>query len=529
MKVLSINFSHDASVSVIDDGELVYYSMEERITRKKHDSFPFFSLLKANKKYKNFDLFVINGLHSGSNNLLHVDYWRKFILELDCGATLNNIIIENQHHHINHARTSFYHSGFEDALCIVLDGAGNIFEDVLYEGMQCRELETIFYASKPNKFDAIYKRFFTGTGRNNYDEFPSDSRKIQIFDGSIVDVEFSSYPSVGWEYEICNLKIGFGEYDSGKSMGLSQCFNNLEKIDKIWHQKSETCLDTQKKTLERSLYLIQKYLKDYNTKNIIISGGYGLNCVSNYEYLKEIDANIFIDPTCDDCGISIGAGFYHYYEKTKDFKNIKLTNVYIGHSESEYNLNRLDSKDVSEDEIVKLLIEQNVIALFQGKSESGPRALGNRSIIFDPRNPNGKDIMNRLKNRECFRPFGATILQEKVDEWFDMRNLKSSPFMLFAIKCHENKKDKIPAVLHVDDTSRIQTLTENQNPNFYRIIKKFDKETNIPMLLNTSFNLNGEPIVETFEDSLKTFFNSNIDFLYLPDIKKIIHNKTINN
>lgn len=522
MRVLSINFSHDASVSVIDDGELSFYSMEERISRKKHASFPFFSLLKAKKKYKNFDLFVINGLHCGSNDFLYVNYWYKFILELECGANSDNVIIENQHHHMNHARTSFYHSGFEDALCIVLDGAGNIFEDVLYDNIPCRELETIFYASKPNKFDTVYKRFFTGTGRNNYKQVLSDKKKIKISDGNIVDVEFSSYPSVGWEYEICNLKVGFGEYDSGKSMGLSQCINNLEKIDKIWHEKSKICSYTQKKTFERSSYLIQKYLKQYNTKNVVISGGYGLNCVSNYEYLEKIDANIFIDPTCDDCGISIGAGLFHYYEKTKDFKNFKIQSVYLGHKEIEYDLSGLNTKIVSEEDIANLIINQNVIALFQGKSEVGPRALGNRSILFDPRNLNGKNIMNVLKNRECFRPFGATILQEKSNEWFNMRGLKSSPFMLFAMKCYEDKKNKIPAVLHVDGTSRIQTITKDQNKNFYNLIKKFDEKTNVPMLLNTSFNLNGEPIVETFDDSLKTFFNSNINFLYLPEMRRVI-------
>jgi len=296
----------------------------------------------------------------------------------------------------------------------------------------------------------------------------------------------------------------------------------VEKIDKEWHEKSKLCFDVQRNTLHRSLYLIGKYLNKYNTKNIVISGGYGLNCVSNHEYLKKLDANIFIDPTCDDCGISIGAGLYHYYEKTGDYKNIPLNNVYFGYEEDDYNLDGLNSKEVSEDFVVELLREQNIIALFQGKSEIGARALGNRSIIFDPRNPYGKDIMNNLKKRESFRPFGATILEDKSKEWFDMINLESSPFMLYAVKCHDNKMDKIPAVLHVDGTSRIQTLTKKQNPNFYSLIEKFYKKTNVPMLLNTSFNLNGEPIVETFEDSLKTFFNSKIDFLYLPEIKRII-------
>ena len=129
----------------------------------------------------------------------------------------------------------------------------------------------------------------------------------------------------------------------------------------------------------------------------------------------------------------------------------------------------------------------------------------------------------QIKKRENFRPFGATVLQEKVSEWFEMKGLESSPFMMYAIKCHDHKMNEIPSVLHVDGTSRIQTVTEEQNKNFYELIKEFDKKTNVPLLLNTSFNLNGEPVVETFEDSLKTFFNSEIDFLYLPDINKIVY------
>jgi carbamoyltransferase len=522
MKVLSINFSHDASVSVILDGELVFYRMEERLVRKKHSSFPFYSLLEAKKNYDNFDLFVINGLHSGDNIFLHTNYWINFIKNLDCGATDDNVIVECQHHHLNHARTSFYNSGFEEALCIVLDGAGNIFENVFYDEVQCREMESIFYATKPNKFDLIYKRFFTGTGINNYKNCKGIWGQIKDCGDNLVNVEFSSNYSVGWKYEDCNRLIGFGDYDSGKSMGLSQCYGYESDIDNFWHEKAKICNNTQKNTFLQSLNLIETHLKLIKTKNLVISGGYGLNCVSNYEYLNQLDVNIFIDPLCDDSSISIGAGFFHYFETTKDFKNVKLKNVYLGYEEIEYDLSELNFEDCDDEKISDLLIDQKIIALFQGKSECGPRALGNRSILFDPRNPNGKDILNSVKKRESFRPFGATILEEHCQEWFDLRGMESSPFMLYAVKCKEHMRSKIPAVLHVDGTSRIQTINSIQNENFYNLINKFSQKTKIPMLLNTSFNIKGEPIVETFDDAINVFLNSKIDALYLPEISKII-------
>lgn len=524
MKILSLNYSHDASVSIIENGILSFYRMEERLNHIKHSSFPYYSLLEAKRIYKEFDFFVINGLHL-NETYLKVSYWIDFLKKLDCGLNENNYIVEHEHHHLNHARTSFYHSGFDEALCIVLDGAGNIFQSTVYEGIQCRELESVFYIKKPNNFQLIFKRFFTGTGMrdsNHYRHCNGIENKIKTIEGKIIDVEISSEFSVGWDYEECNRIVGFGDYDSGKSMGLSQCYGHEDCIDSEWHLKAKICNKTQNHTLKKSISIIQRFLKESPTKNLIITGGYGLNCVSNYEYLKELDVNIFIDPLCDDGSISIGAGFFHYFEKTKDYKNLKLNNVYFGHQETHYDLKNLISKNTNSKEVAKFLSEGKIISIFQGKSECGPRALGNRSILFDPRNINGKDILNTLKKRESFRPFGATVLEKFCDEWFDMRGMKSSPFMLYAMKVIPNFESKIPSVLHVDKTSRIQTINEIQNKNFYDLIFNFYELTNVPMILNTSFNIKNKPIVETFNDALNVFFNSNIDALYLPEINKVI-------
>ena len=173
------------------------------------------------------------------------------------------------------------------------------------------------------------------------------------------------------------------------------------------------------------------------------------------------------------------------------------------------------------DQIVDLILDKKIIALFQGRAEAGARALGNRSILFDPRIKDGKDIVNTVKKREYFRPFGCTILLEYAHEWFDMDNIKESPFMMYAIPCKKDKIDKIPAVLHIDNTCRLQTITKKQNYHFYNVIKRFYERTEIPCLLNTSFNMAGEPLVNTLEHAEKTFLNTTIDCLWLPERNEI--------
>jgi carbamoyltransferase len=159
--------------------------------------------------------------------------------------------------------------------------------------------------------------------------------------------------------------------------------------------------------------------------------------------------------------------------------------------------------------------------MFQGRSENGPRALGNRSILFDPTFEDGKDFVNQVKHREYFRPFAATVLAEKADEWFDLRGMKESPSMMYAVNCQKGVAEKVPSVIHVDGTCRIQTVTKEQNENFYNLIKAFEKKKKVPMLFNTSFNLGGDPLVETLEDALDTLKRSQIEYLYLPEYGKM--------
>ena len=173
-------------------------------------------------------------------------------------------------------------------------------------------------------------------------------------------------------------------------------------------------------------------------------------------------------------------------------------------------------------DIVNKLTNQEIGAIFQGKMELGPRALGNRSIIADPRMKDGKDKVNEIKNREWYRPFACSILEEHVEDWFEMGRLKTSPWMSYAIPVKKDKKEKIPCVIHVDGTSRLQTVNEKQNPFYYKLIKEFYNQTDVPLILNTSFNLAGQPIVPDIGNALYTLKVSKLKFVYFPEVNKVV-------
>ena len=179
-------------------------------------------------------------------------------------------------------------------------------------------------------------------------------------------------------------------------------------------------------------------------------------------------------------------------------------------------------KNIFHSDVVNLLLEEQIIPIFQGRSEAGPRALGNRSLLFDPRVKDGKNIVNKVKKRESFRPFAGSILKEFASEWFDMIGLEESPFMTFSFHCKEDKKSLIPSIVHVDGTCRIQTVTEEQNYHYYNLIKEFYKCTGVPILLNTSFNLAGDPMVEDISDAIYTLNESELKYLYLPELNILV-------
>ena len=264
-------------------------------------------------------------------------------------------------------------------------------------------------------------------------------------------------------------------------------------------------------------------------KNLCIAGGVALNCVANGRLVREAGFdNVWIQPAAGDDGIAIGCAYYGYLEIQKQRRCFAMDHAYVGKrygdqdvaNATERFLVRIQtsaarSKDIC-GEAAKLLVEQRVIGWFQGGSEFGPRALGNRSLLADPRKAEMKDILNRrVKHRQAFRPFAPIVLAERARDVFEGE--EDSPFMLIAKRVRPEWRDRIPAVVHVDGTARVQTVREATNPLLYRLLREFEALTGVPVLINTSLNVKGEPIVETPRDAVICFLTTGIDNLVLHD------------
>ena len=289
----------------------------------------------------------------------------------------------------------------------------------------------------------------------------------------------------------------------------------------------------QTETQDQVLNLILKAVEVSGNKNVVLSGGYALNCVANYYYLtklKELGINLYVEPVSNDGGTAMGVALLGFHTITQSSEKLNDREIYLGFSYdySDNDINKIAEKygaivqDADDNTAIELMTSKNIVACFQGRSEAGPRALGNRSLMFDPTFEDGKDFVNQIKNREYFRPFAGSILAEDVHEWFDLRGMEDSPHMMYAVSCQPGIAEKIPSIIHVDGSCRIQTVTEEDNPLYYRIIKNFKEKTGVPIIFNTSFNLGGEPLVETLDDALRTLAQSKIEYLYLPEYNKLL-------
>ena len=309
--------------------------------------------------------------------------------------------------------------------------------------------------------------------------------------------------------------------------------HNNEDVSKLDNRR-DLAYAIQTETQSQVSKLIKRAAEITGKNKVVISGGYGLNCVANYFYLddlKDTDIEIYVEPVSNDAGTAMGAAMLMHRKLTKDItRQEQQDTLYEGpaycHSlnEIEEIVNKYNAtwEDADDEKVVGILKDRNICTIFQGRSENGPRALGNRTIMYDPSDPDGKDHVNLIKRREYFRPFAGSILEEDALEWFDLRGMKSSPTMMYAVNCQEGIAEKIPSIIHVDGTCRIQTVSEKQNPNYYKLIKAWKKETGLPIIFNTSFNLGGEPLVETLDDAVRTLANSKIEYLYLPEYKKLV-------
>lgn len=519
---------HNTGAALIsEDGNGVRFAnlTEERCNRDKESrKFPSLSVkacmdeLRVNS-VDGIDLFVLDYIVTPD--------WRNDRYRRPCEtdtflAEIDPRKIHVINHHLAHAYNVFYSSNFESAAVLIIDGRGSE-----------KQTQSLFMATQ----DGI--------------ELIESTRTIGI----------------GLLYAAVTYAIGFGLLQEGKTMGLApyganaakQVFAFPRNYEGIVTDYSSVCVEDSYEmgvshrplvTFEdkaRAAFEVQQeceaalvHLAAYarvktGSKYLCLSGGVGLNSVANYEILQSgMFKDIFINPAASDTGIPLGAALFGYHKVFKRPKNYTQISPYLGPSYDEeriyraiegfrgttYNYDAFQGFHViardALTQAVELLAANKIVACFYGRSEMGPRALGNRSILMSPRLAENKDILNhRVKHREAFRPFAPAILEEFVGDYFKID--RPSPYMLLVPDVCEDKKSLIPAVTHVDGTGRLQTVNEEFNSHFYTIIKKFHEKTKVPVVLNTSFNVAGEPIVETPEDALRCFLGTDIDGLLIGD------------
>jgi carbamoyltransferase len=341
------------------------------------------------------------------------------------------------------------------------------------------------------------------------------------------------------DYPLTNRNIVVPNYPNGALINAG-LYTELASTGKtpeddltLLQNRRDIAYAVQTETQEQVTELIRNAVDLSGKKNVVISGGYGLNCVANYHYLealKDEGIKIYVEPVSNDAGTAMGAAMMFWYGLEDETEKRQTQTLYLG-PHNNYTAEDVVTKakeanvelsDATHEDVVELITNKNIVTIFQGQSENGPRALGNRSVLYDPTDPNGKDHVNAVKHREYFRPFAGSILQDDVHEWFDLRGMEDSPHMMYAVNCQPGVEEKIPAIIHVDGTCRIQTVTREQNEHYYDLIKAFKEKTGCPIIFNTSFNLGGEPLVEELEDAIWTLQNSEIEYLYLPEFGKLI-------
>jgi len=593
--IAAIARGHNAGVCLLKNGEVVFSIEEERLSRHKYDGGPFASMMKILEYTNKLDYLVVAHTQSLEDTAGKVDFTgddvytglaRKLGLISQDAKHLPKhpqVIDLSYYHHKLHAALAFYNSGFNDAVAVIVDGAGTFFSAQL-QGEQgpsttLWETETIFDCEYPINFKTLYKHLGT-TGPLTGAEMLDFNADFFGEEGKVPKVVLTETAGIVKTYEAVTDYCGFSFIEAGKTMGLfpygkenkeniPQLFTSNQTSplsnrniiipnypngafvnrnyfdylrDKFDQEEDVTKLDNrrdmayavQTQTQKQVADLIRQAVAMSGKKNVVLSGGYGLNCVANYWYLEELKdegINLYVEPVSNDAGTAMGAAMLQHRAITKDMTVHPQKETLYNGPQYYYESNEIEEiankyngtvSHAESEEVVDLLTKRNIVAIFQGQSENGPRALGNRSFLYDPTDPDGKDHVNKVKRREYFRPFAGTILEEDVHEWFDLRGMKSSPTMMYAVNCQPGIEEKIPAIIHVDGTCRIQTVSEEQNPHYYSLIQAFKEKTGVPMVFNTSFNLGGDPLVETLDHAVATLAKSDVEYLYLPEYSTLI-------
>ncbi len=502
-KILALHNSHNASVCEIEDGKIIYFQEAERINRVKRSTD--FSVLLHKYTNQSFDKIIL---------VLHYEKIVQIEKLLEQFNITYKELIRTTQHHFFHACTAYYNSGFTDSYVLVADGNGSFIDD------KYDEILSLYYF-KNNKYKKIFQLYSIQDG-NEY----TSGRDTYL-----------NTISLGEMYEQAKLICKYKE--EGSVMGFSCYQRNKDNVDKLFSVKHKHfCLlskqmyhlnfkhdlnicATVQKNLEEIIMTYVKNIIAGKKRNLCVSGGVFQNTVLNSKIL-DIVPDLHVDPFAEDSGLSMGAAMF--YSKNKQ----KINNLYLGDLP---NYNQILNKcfNITPAEVAKLISNKNVVAIFQGKNELGKRALGNRSFLYDPRDSFAKEKINLLKGREWFRPAAGTVLLEHANEWFDLKNKKETPYMSYVFKVKKN----IPGITHIDQTCRIQTVTKQQNYHYYNLIHEFYKQTDVPILLNTSFNLAGQPLINSINDVMHLFesknndrasgrwYSENFNYVYFPEIGKM--------
>jgi carbamoyltransferase len=556
--VLGINaYDHDVSACLLRDGEVAFAINKERITRKKHDAGFYkevvdYCLAAGGISLEDVDLVVRNCYVLPVEELekrmvydRNRDREKEYIQAKNHPLYLSNSDkVVTVSHHLAHAYSAFAVCPFNEGVVMVVDGVGSYSSDVIENypladvNPLARESES-YYRFQGSKIETLKKIWLQPVRGVLSDDFYYMSGLGALYS------RVSSYIFADWNK--CGEVMGLAPYgcpDAVKPLieikdgeliipdwGLE--FDkpwlsepNWEASSSIQHWKDIAWRvqdDTERVLLERAIWLRETT----GAKNLCMAGGVALNCVANGRIVREAGFdNVWIQPAAGDDGIAIGCAYYGHLAIRKNQRSFVMNHSYFGIEYKDGDVRaaankravrlqtiKRPSKNICRD-TAKLLSKGHVFGWFQGRSEFGPRALGSRSILADPCKAEMKDKLNKsVKHRQAFRPFAPIVLAERANEIFE--GDEESPFMLLAKRVRPDWQDKIPAIVHADGTARVQTVREAYNKQLYRLLKEFEAITGVPVLLNTSFNVKGEPIVETPDDAIKCFLSTGMDYLVL--------------
>ncbi len=543
-KIIGFQSGHDVAYCVLENGIPIIHEELERFTREKEpfgDGLQmFFDIVEDVDDIKYF-CYGNPGNRTGRLQAGSMD------TNLESSKTMNSLIEKNNgqfyiiSHHQSHAANAFFSSNYDEALIITIDGAGidkTDWKDITSERDGTDEFSFptsfTFWMGKGNKIRPLKRiHMYEITLGSPYKIFTRDLFGLSggyphgNQAGTVMAMACMGDSDKHWKEFYDSLKRGGGG-PSVYNMNLAKKYRDLIESETD-EKKKETLKFDVAAGIQRAVETISKeyitpYIEEYKPKNVCMAGGVALNSVivgKMYDWYPDVE-NIYVCPVPYDAGLAIGSAQYVYHQVMGNPRINWEDNAspYLGRTYDEESIwdeikkqeEKISFEVVDDNHIVDLLIEQNIVSVFGGGSESGRRALGNRSILCDPRSPDMKDIINeKVKHRQWFRPFAPSITREDVKDWF-VRDV-DSPYMTSVIKFKEEVRHKVPAVVHFDGSARLQTVTKNDNEWYYGFIKKFQEKTEVPILLNTSFN-DREPIVETPEHAINCYMGTNIDYLY---------------